>query len=183
MNRKGMIGMMETFMIIFVIFILIGFGMYFFYKVSVTSNIEAAQETCEMSSYDQLLTTLDLPGLQCSFKGASKPRDCVDTVKLRAFIDTGMADDVGSSTCTMKIVFKQLYPEPGARANGTECSSNEMRNPDFPANCDRWTLKVPNENQIRDKAARITSTPVSLYYPHIKQYGIGQLEITTYTYT
>ncbi|MBU4241902.1 MAG: hypothetical protein KKA65_02145 [Nanoarchaeota archaeon] len=181
MKKKGMIGMMETFMIIFVIFILIGFGMYFFYKFSVSSTITEAQETCELSSYEKLLATLDLPGLQCSFKAS--PKDCVDTAKLRAFIDTKAAENVGTQACTMKIVFKQIYPQPGIRVNDTECTPDKMRSPEFPESCGKWTLKVPKEELTKNKAARVSSTPVSLYYPHIKQYGIGQLEITTYTYT
>ncbi len=181
MNKKGMIGMMETFMIIFVIFILIGFGMYFFYKVSVSSNIETAQEACELETYEMVLTTLELSGLKCSFNTA--PKDCVDVAKLRSFIDTGAAQDVGTGPCTIKVVFRQVYPKPGEEAVDIECSQNEMRDPNFPENCGKWTLKVPSEEDTEGKAEAAISSAVSLYYPHQKEYGIGELEITTYTYT
>ena len=182
MNKKAMIEMMETFIIIFVVFILIGFGMYMFVKFSNTSTISEAQETCEMSSYQQLLTVLEQPGLKCTFMGSSKTRDCVDTAKLRAFIETGANEDLKNTACPMKVVFKQIYPKPNSRVNNTECTYNEMRSPEFPTSCGMWPVFVPSEKSIEGKAERVTSTPVSLYYPHIKQYGVGQLEITTYTY-
>lgn len=179
MNKRGVIEMMETFIIIFVIFIIIGFLIFFFLKFSIADTKETAEEACMQSSSLMLLSVLDMPELQCSFK--STPQDCVDTGKLLAFIQSRESEKMAAGMCVKKIVFKQLYPRPGSRYNSSECNLNTMRDPKFPEKCGIWTVATPTEKSMKNKAARPISTPVSLYYPHKREYGLGELQITTYT--
>jgi len=179
MNKKAVIEMMESFMILLVVFILIGFGMYFFFKVSVASTQESAEEMCMLDASQMLSSVLSVPEIQCSVQGALED-DCIDTVKLIAFMDSDRKKLLeGKGACLKKIEFVQVYPVPEGRKNDTECTAPEMRNPDFPENCGKWTLVGPENT--KGMAARKISTPISLYYPHIREFGLGKLMLTTYT--
>jgi len=178
MKKKGVVEFMETFIIIFVVFIILGLGLFFFWKVSISETKQTAEEACMLTSYEMLLYVMEMPEIQCSIK--AKPRDCIDTAKLLSFGSTDAARALGKGACKRNIVVKQVYPAPDARHNSTECTSNQMRDIEFPKSCGQWTLA---EQKEEGKAARTISVPVSLYYPNIKEYGIGKLIITTYTVT
>jgi len=177
MSKKGVIEMMETFMILFVIFVLIGIGMYFFYKFSISSTKETAKEACMLTASEMLSSVLTTPELQCTHQ--SSPKSCVDAVKILAFKNSSGIRLLKKGPCKKKIVFQQVYPQPG-KNNNTECDANSMRSIEFPTNCGKWTLVVPDA-AVKGKAERIISTPVSLYYPNKKEYGIGKLVLSVYT--
>ena len=180
MKKKGVIEMMETFIIIFVIFILIGFGMFFFFKFSAVSTKETARESCILDASGMLLSALSIPEIQCSQQGT--PVDgCVDTSRLTDFKNTKKAGIIAGGACKKKIEFIQLYPEPEPGEESVECGLNVMRSPDFPQNCGRWLIAEPEDEEIKNRDATPLSTPVSLYYPYKGEYGLGKMIITVYT--
>ena len=185
-NKKGVIEMMETFMILFVIFILIGFGMYFFYKISSSSGQETHTDICITQSTGMLSSIVKMPDIQCNGKEAEA---CIDIAKLAAFSEGIKADKnrrkaIESSVCPKRITVEQAYPYPDLerKSNITNCTRMDLNNPDFPKNCGKWNVFEPATAK-NAKASRLISTPVSLYYPTKDEYGIGRLVITLYTTT
>jgi len=177
MAKRGMIEMMETFVVLFVVFIIIGFGMFLFYKFSMQSSKQAAQEVCVMDATQMIQSVLTIPEIQCSISGSLE--NCVDVFKLMAFNGTAKASQLGKGGCPKKVVFKQIYPAPSPEKNATECKIGDMGS--FPDSCGQWTVSAPNPSEIRNKASRQFAGPVSLYYPHLNQRGVGKLVITAYT--
>ena len=83
MNRKSQIHMTETIAVLFIFFILILFGIVFYYNYSKTSLKEKQQEWLATQAMDTTLSTLYLPELICS-KGEAEPEaNCFDLSKLR----------------------------------------------------------------------------------------------------
>lgn len=166
--------MMETFMVLIIIVFLIFFGLFMYFKYSVSHAKQTAVEVCVQDASQMLSSVLSLPELQCSVQGVVKS-NCIDTVKLLMFEKSSKFLE-GSAGCLKKIEFVQVYPKPDK--NDTECNVNNMKSPDFPLSCGKWTLTNPKN--VKNKSTRIISQPISLYYPHINQYGIGLMRITLY---
>lgn len=186
-NKKGVIEMMETFMILFVVFILIGVSMFFFFKFWWGSATETHKEVCLEHGTDLLSSIARMPDISCP---GSETSACIDTAKLLAFkaaMDTGGATRrkaLESGVCPKTITVEQVYPEPERGKNSTECARNLMTGPDFPENCGVWSVFEPKDMaKLKNRASRKIATPVSLYYPSKDSYGIGKLVITVYTVT
>lgn len=82
-NRKAQIHISETIAVLFIFFVLILFGMVFYYKYSQYSLKEKQEEIIANQAMDATLKALFLPELICS-KGKAEPEDnCIDLVKLR----------------------------------------------------------------------------------------------------
>lgn len=175
MDRKGVIEMMETFMVLFIIFLLIGIGMYYFFTSSVKEQQTTIKEVCMLDATQMLASVIVIPDIQCSMHSRLEPY-CADTAKLLYIKDSARAKALGElGACKKKIVFQRIYPKPEAKNNGTECTPNE------PEACGQWTIFEPKPADIKGKASRTMSTPVSLYYPDKREFGMGRLLITTYT--
>lgn len=178
-GRKGIIEMMETFMVLFIIFILIGLGMYFFGKGMITSAKDTQTELCLKHGTEMMLSIANLPDINCG----SGMQACIDTAKLEAFrgamADKNRRKILESGMCQKSIVVEQVYPE----AKGKEkinCTMQELRSTDFPGNCGKWAVFEPKVKTVFKSSNKIV-TPVSLYYPNKEEYGIGRLVITVYT--
>lgn len=185
-SKKGVIEMMETFMILFVIFILIGFGMYFFYKISISSGQETHTGVCITQAEGMLSSIVKMPDIQCNGK---ETEACIDIAKLAAFAE-GLKSDknrrkvIESSVCPKRIIVEQAYPYPDIERNSniTNCTRMDLNSPDFPRNCGRWNVFEPATAK-KAASSRLISTPILLYYPAKDEYGIGKLIITLYTTT
>ena len=82
MNRKAQIRMTETVAVLFIFFVLVIFGIFFYYKYSQISILEKQQELLGMRAIDTTLKILFLPELSCT-KGDAEPEDnCFDLSKL-----------------------------------------------------------------------------------------------------
>jgi hypothetical protein len=171
--------MMESIMVVFVLFIIIGFGMYFFFKVSISQTKKVGEESCILSSAEQLSSVLNLPELKCSIQ--SHDRDCVDVAKIVAFKDDSSLKNLGRGLCKKSITFVQLYPEIDERYKDVECEESLMRRSDYPDNCGRWTLFEPSQKDIKGrKNQQILETPISLYFPSKNEMRIGKLKLKIY---
>jgi hypothetical protein len=178
-SKKGQIGMMEMFMVIFVLFIIIGLGMYYFYKFSFSNQQETAEDSCVQSTNEQLSSVLQMPEIKCS--NYANDEECIDIVKLIAFKDEPSIETLSRGSCKKSIIFKQIYPSIDERYKDVECGEQEFRDPNFPNNCAIWNLFQPLEADIKNKNTQIIlETPVSLYFPTLNQYRIGRLELKIY---
>jgi hypothetical protein len=88
MNRKAQIRMTETIAVLFIFFVLILFGIIFYYNYQKISLVEKQQELVASRAMDTTLKVLFLPELTCT-KGDSEPEDnCFDMMKLRHVNET-----------------------------------------------------------------------------------------------
>tara|TARA_Y100000310_G_C20411001_1_gene681978 strand:+ start:69 stop:575 length:507 start_codon:yes stop_codon:yes gene_type:complete len=87
-NRKGQARMTETIAILFIFFVLILFGIIFYYKYSQSAAAEYELELLSKKSIEVTTKMLFLPELQCS-KGESEAEGfCFDLMKLRTLSKT-----------------------------------------------------------------------------------------------
>ncbi|MEK6863955.1 MAG: hypothetical protein AABX27_01580 [Nanoarchaeota archaeon] len=172
-NKKGMIEMMESFMVIFVIFILIGMGMFVYFKVSVSSTKETHADICLSQSAKIMAAITEMPDISCKEK-----HTCIDTMKLDAFIKQGNQNKViEGSVCPKNITIEQIYPEPEDKG----LCNTRTTDPEFYKKCNTWSVFKPLTKVKSTWASRNIETAVSLYYPATDTYGIGKLRITVYS--
>ncbi len=85
MSSRAQIQMTETIAVIFIFFILLFFGMIFYYKY-VDVSIEAQrEENLERRAIDITNKVLFLPEIQCTARWLSAKNYCLDLLKLQAF--------------------------------------------------------------------------------------------------
>lgn len=83
MSRKGQIHLSETIAVLFIFFVLILFGIIFYYKYQQVAIKEKSEELLASRAMDTTLRVLFLPELICS-RGEAEPEDnCIDLLKLR----------------------------------------------------------------------------------------------------
>jgi hypothetical protein len=121
-QRKGQINMMETIGVLFIFFILVLFGLIFYFKFQEVSFSQKEVERSAFNAIDLTLVTLFLPELQCSDGIAEADDNCVDIIKLRALQEIMQNDDLnyrneyyfnlfGYSTITVREVFPATNTE------------------------------------------------------------------------
>jgi len=82
-EKNGQVRMTETIAILFIFFVLILFGIIFYYKYQQVSFKEKQEELLAARAMDTTLKVLFLPELMCS-RGDAEPEDnCFDLAKLR----------------------------------------------------------------------------------------------------
>jgi len=81
-KKKGQMQMMETIGVLFIFFILVVFGMIFYFKYQQISFQEKQEELVATRAMDSTLIALFLPELQCSRSGAEAEDNCIDISKL-----------------------------------------------------------------------------------------------------
>lgn len=82
MGKKGQVRMTETVAILFIFFVLILFGLLFFFQFQKASLKEEKQELLASRAMDSTLLALYFPELQCS-KGEAEPEtNCFDLLQL-----------------------------------------------------------------------------------------------------
>ncbi len=112
LRRKAQIRMSETIAIIFIFFVLILFGVVFYYKYSQISNREKQEELLANRAMDAALQSLFLPELICTKGEAEHEDNCFDIMKLN------QAEDVFSKNLNYyfnlfsyaKITVTEVYP-------------------------------------------------------------------------
>lgn len=116
MNRKAQIRLTETIAILFIFFILIVFGIIFFYKYNQVAVKEKEGELLAARALDTTLRVLFLPELTCTEGGAEPEGHCFDLMKIRQANKTFKEQtsnyyiDIFSFA---KISVHQIYPERG----------------------------------------------------------------------
>jgi hypothetical protein len=87
-SRSAQIKMTETIGVLFIFFVLILFGIIFYYQYQKVSLVEKQQELVAARAMDTTLKVLFLPELICT-KGEAEPEDnCFDMMKLRHVNET-----------------------------------------------------------------------------------------------
>ena len=88
MTRKGQLQMTETIAILFIFFILLLFGVIFYFRYQKIAFQEKQEELLGARAMESTLKTLFMPELICS-RGEAEPEDnCFDVLKLNATQET-----------------------------------------------------------------------------------------------
>lgn len=172
--------MTETIGVMFIFFVLIAFGLLFYFQYQKGAIKEKEIEMLADRAMDTTALTLYLPELACS-KGDAEPEgNCFDLMKLRSLNNTAMFDrysnqyyfDIFSYS---KITIKQLYPEnytwvlynkPKTRIVETENGTQVIAD---------WTIKEPTYFVVVLKDESVTESNPTL--EPIYNYGYMQVEV------
>lgn len=114
MDKKAQIRLTETVAILFIFFVLIVFGIIFYYKFHQISVKEKEGELLEARALDTTLKVLFLPELACSEGGAEPEGHCFDLMKARYANETfqeNMAKYYLQVFSFARISIHQTYPE------------------------------------------------------------------------
>lgn len=114
MKKKAQMQMTETIAILFIFFILLLFGIIFYYHYSKGAIKEQHQELTEARALDTTVRVLFLPELLCSRGEAEKEENCLDLMKLRQFdgvVQQHLEEYYFHLFSYGKIAVYSLYPE------------------------------------------------------------------------
>ena len=169
-KKNGQARMNETIAIVFIFFVLILFGIMFFYQYQKVAIKEKNEKLLGNRAMDTTLKTLFLPELICT-KGEAEPEDnCFDLMKLRHAEKTFSAhltDYYYEIFSYAKITVQEVYP-----GNKTYLLYNKEK-PKNEDGSQGWTRKEPtyfvvtlkDENNVEEKA----------------NYGFGYINIEVYS--
>lgn len=113
-NRKAQIHMTETIAVIFIFFVLVGFGLIFYSRYHKVSLQEKAEELIAKRAIDTTTKALFLPELICSDAEAEPEGNCIDMMKLPYAIEAiekNKIDYYFDVFGYSKITLHQIYPE------------------------------------------------------------------------
>ena len=113
-TRKGQLQMTETIAILFIFFILLLFGVIFYFRYQKIAFQEKQEELLGARAMESTLKTLFMPELICS-RGEAEPEDnCFDVLKLNAtqevmrqYLDEYYFEIFSYAT----IIVQETYPE------------------------------------------------------------------------
>lgn len=117
-DRNGQIQMTETIAVLFIFFILVFFGLIFYYKY-VDSSVKAGMaEHLEKRAADTTNRIIFLPEIQCSGRSSGGNVYCIDLQKLEAFqtvvleknVD-GLDDFYFGLFSFARITVQEIYPD------------------------------------------------------------------------
>ena len=112
-KKKGQARLSESVAVIFIFFVLVLFGIIFYYKYSQISFAEKEEQLIDERAIDMTLRTLFLPELMCT-RGKAEPEDnCVDMMKVRHVNGTfkkHIEDYYFNLFGYAKIVIQEVYP-------------------------------------------------------------------------
>lgn len=112
-NKNGQLHLTETVAILFIFFVLILFGLIFYFQYQKSAVKEKQEELLALRAMDVTLRTLFLPELLCSKGEAEIEGNCFDLMKLRsltAVLDRHYDDYYYDLFGYSKISVYQLYP-------------------------------------------------------------------------
>ena len=115
-SRRAQLHMSETISVLFIFFVLVLFGLLFYYKYQQVAVKERQEELLAARAMDTTLKVLFLPELICS-KGEAEPEDnCFDLLKLRSvneIFKDHLEDYYFNIFSYSTITVYQVYPETG----------------------------------------------------------------------
>lgn len=117
MNRKAQIHMTETIAVLFIFFILLFFGLIFYYKYVDASLAEKMEENLARRAREMTNAFFSLPEIQCtSGLQISLKEYCLDVLKLEAFRevleeDREEEDYYFNVFSFAKITIQEVYPD------------------------------------------------------------------------
>lgn len=83
-NKKGQMHITETIAVLFIFFILLMFGIIFYYKYQQVAFKDKQEELLAARAMDTTLKALFLPELMCTKREAEPEDNCIDMMKLRS---------------------------------------------------------------------------------------------------
>lgn len=172
--KKGQLEMNETIMVLFAVFIILGLGMFFYYKFLHSSLQSIGSELSEEESSVLLVSVASLPEIGC--EGG---RDfCLDATKLSLFkqITKNNINYYKKKWGYRKIWIEQVYP---VIPNNIECTPILYNKIDYPDNCKYWVLYENKPANVKG-IVKVSST-YPLYFPELGKYRIGRLNIEVYS--
>ncbi len=114
-NKKAQIRLNETIAVLFIFFVLILFGIIFFYQYQKIAIKEKQEEMLATRAMETTLKTLFMPELICT-KGEAQAEDsCLDVVKLNHADETfqkHLEDYYFELFSFAKITVQEIYPNP-----------------------------------------------------------------------
>lgn len=113
--KRAQIQMTETIAVLFIFFILVFFGLVFYYKYVDSSVKENQEQALEKRAIDTTTRVIFLPEVQCSSGSSGGNVYCLDVLKLEAFgkLPTKVIDDYYFSLFSFAtITVKEVYPNP-----------------------------------------------------------------------
>lgn len=114
-SRKGQVQLSETIAVLFIFFVLLVFGIIFYYKYQQVAIKQQGEELLAARAMDTTLRILFLPELFCS-QGDAEPEDnCIDVLKLRQVNETiqkHIEDYYFDLFSYSTVTVAQLYPVP-----------------------------------------------------------------------
>jgi hypothetical protein len=170
MNRKAQIKMTETIAVLFIFFVLILFGIIFYYQYQKVSFVEKQQELVAARAMDTTLKVLFLPELICT-KGEAEPEDnCFDMMKLRHVNKTFkeyLTKYYFNIFSYSKIYVQEVYP-----GNST-FTLYDKETPPREDESQSWTNKEPTYFIVALKDEMNGTT--------IPEYGLGYVVVEVYS--
>jgi len=157
MNKKGIVQLQESILVMFFIMIIIAMGLIIFYRFSLSSVHNYEDEYRDQQLLSLLITLPNDFGY--SYLGDSK--NAIDTTKLfNQDLDYGFK----------KIKIQQVYP---VISDEIKCTPNS-----YPNNCNTFVVYDRTSDRFKNKL--IESIPISLYYPLDNKYRAGKLIVEYY---
>lgn len=165
-NRKAQMQMTETIAVLFIFFILIAFGMIFYYTYQQSAMKEEQVKNVENRLEKVTSKVLNMPELMCT-RGTAEPiGDCIDLIKLgqaKELFAAHFDDYYFNLFSYAKITITELYPGNSSRVV--------------------YNMKVnPNENKTLsyESARFVISLRNQTAVPGETHFGMGVLEVGVY---
>ncbi len=157
MNKKGDVQINETIIVIIIVSVVLIIGIGLFYRYNIQSVKDLEIEFQENKIINMLSVLPNSPEFSYSKLGSED--NSIDTSKLLNV----KLEKLGF----MEIRVREVYPG----INNGICNKNN-----YP-NCDEFIVYSLKGNK---KNVNVLTTPVSLYYPLLKEYRAGIMEIKWY---
>ncbi|MEK6903816.1 MAG: hypothetical protein AABW64_04180 [Nanoarchaeota archaeon] len=170
-KKKGQVSFNESFLVLFIIILLLFLGVYLYYKYSFSRISTLATTVSEEEATVLLASVLQLPELRCTHDL------CLNTAHFLPF--TNLVQQQSSFYQQLfgykSIRVEQLYPQPSTK---NRCILSLYRQLDYPENCNHWILYERKPSKIKRQST--LSTYTTLFYPESNTYRLGRLSITLY---
>jgi hypothetical protein len=169
-TSRGQVELNETLLVLFIIVVIILLGIFFYFRFSLARVDTIADALQEQKGTVLLARAHRLQELRCS------QYDCLDTSKFIPFQESAQRewDYYTSVLGTSSLRIEQLYP---SRGQG-DCSLATYTHAFYPENCGTWIVYDHRPSVVKQKI--VMSKVVSLYFPELREYRLGRLEVVSY---
>lgn len=160
MRTKGQIQLFETIAVLMVFFVIVGFGMAFYFYISKESAIKEHRRALELNAITTAQKVSTLPELDCIQVGVHLEK-CFDTLKMNSFAkilnDPNMQakDAYFDTTGYSKLTVMKIFPTGGQ-------------------------VDIYDNKPADSVSTEKTFLPINTYDPLTKTYGFAMLEVSFY---
>lgn len=170
-STKGSVELNETILVLFIISIILVLIIFVYYKYTISSIESSSSSLSEQEALVQLSFLTKYPELRC------ENDNCIDMLKAISFKQVYQQNkDYYLRTFGKKrITIEQIYPKPKSE---DECTPQKFNQVDYPNNCKFLVIYEEIPSTYTSKQA--TSIPISIFYPELKEYRLGRLNIEVY---